>query len=107
MAITNLFSKRQKQLRKEVPDVYQYDEIPTRLRVQVVHILRDLFGYPEDYDFNGCLRTFQQISDILSREYGVFRLSPNVRDDVDKQVIDFLVSHANHEQVLDTIEVCF
>ena len=50
MAIIDLFSKRQKVLRKEVPDVYEYAQIPQPLRVQIVHILRDLFGHHKDYD---------------------------------------------------------
>ncbi|MGD1216687.1 MAG: hypothetical protein ABR861_17025 [Terriglobales bacterium] len=107
MAITNLFSKRQKALRKEVPDVYQYDVIPPQLRAQVVHILRDLFGFVGDYDLNGCLKTFKQISDILCREYGVFCLSSNAREHIDSQVVDFLLNRADHEQVIDTIETSF
>ena len=110
MSIANLFSKRQRVLRKEVPDVYQYENIPLPLRTQVVHILRDLFGVPRDYDYNGCLISFGQISEVLCREYGLFRLSPtisNVRDSIDSQVIDFLLNRAEHEQVIDTIEVSF
>lgn len=33
-----LFSKRQKRFRGEVPDVYQYEVIPQGLRVEVVYI---------------------------------------------------------------------
>ena len=42
MGIFDLFSKRQKRLRGEAPDVYTYDEIPEPLRVQIVHIFRDI-----------------------------------------------------------------
>jgi hypothetical protein len=105
MTITNLFSKRQKKLRTEVPDVYRYDEIPQPLRVQVVHILRDLFGFPRNYDMNGCRKTFEEINALLCREYGVFRLSQNLNDTVDTQVVDFMLNRADHEQVIDAIEV--
>ena len=44
MKIYNLFSKRQKRLRGDVPDVYQYETIPHELRVQVVHIWNDVWG---------------------------------------------------------------
>jgi len=107
MPITSLFSRRQKQLPKDVPDVYQYDAVPMPLRVQTVHILRDLFGFAMDYDLNGCLQTFQVIHERLCREYGVFQLSPKSMDSVDSQVVDFLINYADHEQVLDAIEVCF
>lgn len=36
-----LFSRRQKRLRGEVSDVYQYETIPRELKVQIVHIWRD------------------------------------------------------------------
>ena len=44
MSIFELFSKRQKRLRGEVHDVYQYEEIPEKFRVQVVHIVKDTIG---------------------------------------------------------------
>ena len=103
MTITNLYSKRQKQ----VPDVYQYDDIPAPLRAQIVHILRDLFGFPQSYDMNGCRASLQRINDLLCREYGVFTLSTTDSISVDDQVIEFLLDHADHEQVLDVIEVSF
>ncbi len=40
----DIFSKRQKILRGEVPDVYQYDSIPEPLRVQIIHIMTDGLG---------------------------------------------------------------
>ena len=43
MPIFDLFSKRQKKLRGETPDVYVYDELPNPLRVQIVHIWENIF----------------------------------------------------------------
>jgi hypothetical protein len=100
MAVIDIYSKR----RRATPDVYTYDEIPAPLRAQVVHILRDLFGVPTIYDTSGCLATFETINDLLCREYGVFELS-GVRGSVDDRVVDFLINHADHEQVLDVIEL--
>lgn len=42
--IFDLFSKRQKKLRGDVPDVYVYDNIPNALRVQIIHIWSDSFS---------------------------------------------------------------
>lgn len=50
MSIFNLFSKRQKQSRGEVPDVYSYDEIPKPLRVQIIHILKEILGNEQQYN---------------------------------------------------------
>ncbi len=43
MKIFDIFSKRQKRIQGEIPDAYQYETIPHELRVQIVHIWRDLF----------------------------------------------------------------
>ena len=48
MAIIELYSKRQKRLRGDVPDVYTYDEIPQNLRVQIIHICNGTIGSKEE-----------------------------------------------------------
>jgi hypothetical protein len=32
--------------RGQLPDVYQYKELPNPLRVQIIHIWRDVLGHP-------------------------------------------------------------
>ena len=44
MTVFDIFSKRQKRLRGEAPDVYKYDEIPPHLRVQIIHFWDDAIG---------------------------------------------------------------
>ncbi|MGA2645759.1 MAG: hypothetical protein ABSF15_13685 [Candidatus Sulfotelmatobacter sp.] len=107
MAIVDLFSKRQKVLRKEVPDVYTYDQVPRPLRVQIAHILRDLFGERVQYDINDCLKSFGEIKATLCREYGVFRLTRTSWNSVDEEVINFVLNESDHERVLDVVEISF
>jgi hypothetical protein len=110
MAIIDLFSKRQKALRKDVSDVFKYEEIPIPLRVQIACILRDLFGHSVPYDVNGCTRAFKSIEAWLSREYGLFSLpaSQNAFDEgPDERVINFLLNEPDHERVLDVVEISF
>jgi hypothetical protein len=112
MTIIDVFSKRQKVLRKEVPDVYEYDQISQSLRVQIARILRDLFGHPVSWDVNGCLQAFGTIEELLSREYGRFDLamSPTMSElgqTADDRVIGFLLNEQDHERVLDVVEVSF
>jgi hypothetical protein len=109
MTIVNLFSKRQKALRKEAPDVYQYDQIPIPLRVQIAHILRDLYGQQRTYG-KSCLEAFEAIENVLSREYGLFHLAKTaigVDKNVDDRVIDFVLQEPDHERVLDVVEISF
>jgi len=110
MAIINVFSKRQKQIRREIPDVYEYAKVPAPLRVQIARILRDLLGHPREYDANGCLRVFGQIESMLSREYGLFNLASTpiaLNETADERVIDFLLKEPDHERVLDVVEISF
>lgn len=73
MAFVEIYSKRQKKLRGEFPDVYQYESIPEKLRVQIVHILIDAFGQPY-YDeqwgywkYNGFSEAYQFIHTTMCR----------------------------------------
>jgi len=107
MPTLNLFSKRQKQKRGEVPDVYQYDNLPMEFRVQVVHILRDALG-----ESHGSLskmeEVFKVIHDALCREYGVFYLSDEARrSDFQTAVFNFFLNCDDVERALDVIEISF
>ena len=88
MGIVDIFSKRQRRMRGEFPDVYQYDDLPTTFRTQVVFILTDLFSYEEDPWRNRC---FKSIHNILAREFGVFRLYDRANNPWD-EVIQFFGS---------------
>jgi len=46
MPIFDLFSKRRKRQKGEMPDVYVYNKIPETLKVQIVHIWNDELGIP-------------------------------------------------------------
>lgn len=110
MAVTDLFSKRQKVLREGAPDVYEYAQIPQPLRVKITYILRDLFGHQQDYDINGCLKSFEAIEHTLRREHGLLTLGTTplrAHAQADDRVIDFVLQEPNHEWVLDVVEYSF
>lgn len=104
MAILELFSKRQKRLRGEVPDVYVYEEIPSSFRVQIVHIIRDTIGQ-DKYD-KRARGTYEFIHKTLCKEYGVLALKKHARSD-SEAVLDYFLSCDDYERCLDVIEVCF
>jgi hypothetical protein len=113
MGIYDLYSKRQKQIRGEVPDVYTYDDIPQPLRVQIVHIWHDTLGDSNDYHNNyrkGVYRAYLYIVKTLCREYGIFNLvreSEYVNRNYLKEVVDFVLKEQNPDKVLDVIELSF
>ena len=76
MGFFDIFSKRQRRERGEMTDVFQYENIPSELRVQVIFIWRDGFGEqwcgqalpnPDD-------NPFEFLRKALCREYGQFKL---------------------------------
>ncbi len=105
MGVFDLFSKRQKKLRGDIPDVYQYEDINNNFRVQVIHIVKDTFGkdvYSQNYSTNA----FAKIHKILCKEYGVFTLKQH--EDYDFNAIyDFFLSTKDYEKALDIIELSF
>ncbi len=102
MAITDLYSKRRTRELGQVPDVYQYDQIPAPLRVQIAQIFDAIFGIQDDTARNHC---FRPIVKTLCAEYGVEELGAGSGAfDVVKR---FLKIGASPVQVLDVVEVAF
>ena len=112
MNVVDTYSKRQKRLRGEVPDVYQYDTISEQLRVQVVHILNDAFGTPDYMEDEG-VWNYINVSDaynfiytILCREYGSFDLDDDTNDS-NHSVVNFFLQTEETEKAIDVIELLF
>lgn len=111
MGVVDLFSKRQKRLRGDVPDVYTYDTIPDALRVQICHIWRGTLGSAEEYFASSNVRiAYATIVETLCREYGWFALTSkpaySERNHFE-ELVEFFVSTEDIAQVLDAVEVSF
>lgn len=114
MAIFDLFSKRQKALRGDVPDVYTYDDLPNALRVQIVHIWTDSIGSDRDYyDYSygeGVKSAYKFIVDTLCREYGLFKL-PTAEKYNERmylnELANFFLQESDVEKQLDIVELSF
>lgn len=112
MGIFDLFSKRQKKLRGDVPDVYTYDAIPLPLRVQIVHIWQDALGNESDYHdrYKGARGAYKFVVETLCREYGLFKL-PGAKDYEGRnylsELTNYVLQQKETERVLDAIELSF
>lgn len=104
MPIFELFSKRQKKKRGEVPDVYVYEKIPQFLRVQIIHIIQDTIG--EDNFGDKAHNVYTNIHKALCKEYGLFSLKEQARSN-DEAILDYFLNCEDYERCLDIIELCF
>ena len=101
MSIVDLFSKRQKRQRGEMPDVYQYENIPDNLRIQIIHITRQAFVEAPPFE----AQILGKVHEILCSEYGRFQLAGG--HDNSDDVLKFLMSTDDVEKVIDVIELIF
>ncbi len=109
MPIFDLYSKRQKKLRGETPDVFQYEEFPREFRVQVIHILRETLGNPSMID-SQAIKTYETIHNVLCREYGLFLLSEEAsypNPDFQTATFSFFLKCGDCERIIDVIETSF
>ncbi|PKA10834.1 hypothetical protein CH372_17275 [Leptospira meyeri] len=106
--IFDLFSKKQKRIRGEVPDVYTYNDIPDKLRVQIVHIIQDTIGIHKNHygDDDKVRKAYQFFQNTLCREYGKFFLVDKYNSpDID--VLNFFLQTEDFEQAIDVIDLIF
>ena len=79
MSIVDIFWKRQKRLREETPDIYEYADLPIPFRRQVIFILKDIFGDNQSPGQTSVSREFMMLwpassrSSILLMELGTRR----------------------------------
>lgn len=110
MAIFDLFSKRQKLQRGEMPDVYQYNEIPRPLKVQIVHIWLYTIGNDVNYLYCKAHEAYEFMVNVLCKEYGVFNLL-DVRNNGNRNFLnEFINSFLNEKDInrcIDYIEISF
>ncbi|MCY3789904.1 MAG: hypothetical protein OXH63_14070 [Gemmatimonadetes bacterium] len=110
MPIFDIFSRRQRKLRGELPDVYTYNDLPQPLRVQIVHIWMDSLGNREEYYGNMSVsKSYELTVNALRREYGVFLL-PGTSENHGNyfaELADFLLQEKDVKKALDAVEISF
>lgn len=106
MPILDIFSKRQRRSRGELPDIYQYDNFPRKFRAQIIYILRDALGNPNHYN-SITNDLFRQVHDALCREYGEFTLAEEFtrEGDFQRAIFKFFLETTDIEKALDVIEL--
>jgi len=102
LGVFNIFSKRQKKLDNDTVDVYEYESIPSNLKVQAIHIFREVIDtghYSKD-------NIYLEIHKILCKEYGVFTLKEYAQNN-EEAIFDFLLKTNDYQKALDIIELFY
>ncbi len=111
MGVSDIFSKRQKRLRGEAPDVYSYDPLPEPLKVQIVQIWEEALGDRQAYQDAepGTRQAYQLIVETLRHEYGVFSLvgAEAGRGDHFSKLRKFFLKEEETEKALDVVDFTF
>ncbi len=112
MSIINIYSKKQKELRGDIPDIYTYDILPQPLKVQIIHILNDTLGNQDQCSHssqNNVYQVYKYIVEILCREYGRFQLTENSSRGQLKinELFNYFLEEENLDLGMDVIELCF
>lgn len=102
MAITDLFSRRKKRLSDDYPDIFQYENCPGVLRVQLIHILKEVIGEGENRDSRDA---YDFLADTLRKEYGLHALHSMEYRGSTTEVLMFFEEVADTDQCLDLIEL--
>ena len=108
MPIFDIFSKRQKKLRGEMPDIYVYDDLPYPLRVQIVQVWEAIIGNQWQYLHNAreARDAYDSIVNTLRHEYGVFSLHSKNQGTI-TELINFFLNEEDVEKALDAVELSF
>jgi hypothetical protein len=111
MGIFNTYSKRKKIAENgNQPEVYQYTDLPTQFRVQVVYIWISAIGKYDDYNVYRIVNNlWQAIHDLLAKEIGRFELAldifaPNPFEKCKHFLLD---KDTSIDNLLDLIELTF
>ena len=104
----DLYSKRKAKASGKEADVYQYDELPEKLRVQICHVVNNIIGDGEVRHGTG-KNLYSIIEGIVTEEEGIFFLPfpgryENGRYDSKESVINYFLS-AETDKSLDVVEL--
>lgn len=102
MGIVDIYSKREQRASGSKSDVLDHNNIPDKLRVQIVQIIEDVLG-----DTARSHEWYELIHRTLAREYGLHQLTPKPHQLQGDRLFEFIETWAEVPQVLDGIEVSF
>ncbi|MBR0986540.1 STM4504/CBY_0614 family protein [Bradyrhizobium liaoningense] len=103
MPIIDMFSSRNAQ---QPDDVWAYDSIPDKLRVQVYNIVVGALGTTNEYASNNANELYRFVSESVAHEHGRHNLTAHPRK-APADVLGCISGERNILVWLDCVELCF
>lgn len=104
MALLNLFSRRKRQAQGVVTEVYTYDTIPNKVRVQIVHVFKEAIGgYYDGYE-SPAKSVWDECVRVIRQEKGVFELI-KYSDNFELEFCNWILQETEIEILLDGLEL--
>ncbi len=98
-----LFSKKNKNL----PDIYFYDKIPQKVRIQIVHIIKESIENENlKGDFGNAIKKINHIRSIMLSEFGQFSLYNSNYNPFD-DFLHFFLHEVDIEKIFDGLQLFF
>lgn len=110
MVVLDLYSKRQKRLRGEVPDIFSYDKLPDTLKMQIVYIWHQVLGDEENFRRDHIAQqSYKFIVDKLCEEHGYPHLCATSAGRLNHfdELIRYFLADGDVEEQLDAVELSF
>ncbi|NTA16026.1 hypothetical protein G6M11_08440 [Agrobacterium tumefaciens] len=110
MGIFDIYSKRKNRAEGSVPDVYEYDFIPDKLRVQISQIFSEYLGDQDycRYKNPSAQNLYKDLVKILRKEYGVHTLNSRFHSHIENYADEFheqILACTDIDKVLDAVEL--
>lgn len=106
--IHDLYSKRQRRQRGEMPDVFQYDTLPEALRKQLCMLFQHTLGTSETDNRDLATQVYNRILGALAEEWARPELLPERFDfHPERLLLEAFVQEPDNERALDVIELVF
>lgn len=105
MPIWDTFAKRQKRLLGEVSDVYTYDDLPGKLRIQIIHLITE--GIGEDIDGSRNRKIYAEIVRIMRHELGKFQLHEEAWKGPATEIANYILQEKDADLCLTAVELSF
>lgn len=104
MPVHDLYSKRLKAEQGETADVYEYEVIPPKLRVQIVHIFKDAIGTRTRTQLGAIQDKYRELSEALGREHGFLQLGYQ-NQTAEDQIFSYIQNEGDITKIFDLIEL--